>query len=50
MSADPRKPYESPEIRTEEVIETTTMACGKCEVGGPTGAATPACQSLVMVS
>ncbi|MGQ9489014.1 MAG: hypothetical protein ACUVTY_14590 [Armatimonadota bacterium] len=28
-----RKPYRKPQILTEEIFETTALACGKCTSG-----------------
>jgi hypothetical protein len=30
-----RKPYKKPVIKSEKIIETAALACGKCLGGGP---------------
>ncbi|MBN1621405.1 MAG: hypothetical protein JW871_02305 [Endomicrobiales bacterium] len=30
-----RKPYKKPEIKSEKIIETAALACGKCIAGNP---------------
>ncbi len=45
-----KKQYESPDLVTESVLETSTLACGKCSGGGPTGSSTPACKSVRKLS
>lgn len=39
-----KKPYESPSIESESVVETSTLACGKCMSGGPTGSGSQSCK------
>lgn len=39
-----KKPYESPAIESESVVETSTLACGKCLSGGPTGSGSQTCK------
>ncbi len=45
-----RKPYQPPTIRTDDVTETSTLACGKCSTGGPTGASTQVCKQAKKLS
>ena len=45
-----KKPYEKPRIETEEVLESTTLACGKCESGGPRGSGSPSCKQARRLS
>ena len=40
-----KKPYTQPSIESEKVLETSTLACGKCQTG-PTGAGSPPCKSV----
>lgn len=35
MTTSKKKPYAPPRIRSEKVIETAALACGKCLTGGP---------------
>ena len=43
MAKNPKKPYKKPVIRSERIIETAALACGKCLASGPLYQA--ACQS-----
>jgi hypothetical protein len=35
MNKKQRKPYKKPDIKSEKVLETLALACGKCIAGGP---------------
>jgi len=35
MKKNQKKPYKKPTIKSEKVIETAALACGKCTGGGP---------------
>ncbi len=50
MKPKKKKRYEPPAIETESVIETSTLACGKCVPGGPIGSGLPACQQAQSTS
>ncbi len=45
-----KKPYEKPAIQTESVIESATLACGKCLPGGPVGSQMDACKQATRTS
>ncbi|MFA6317939.1 MAG: hypothetical protein WC943_11010 [Elusimicrobiota bacterium] len=40
-----KKPYEKPRLDSEKIVETSTLACGKCTTG-PTGAGTAPCKAV----
>jgi hypothetical protein len=42
MEKNLKKPYKKPVIKSERIIETAALACGKCFAGGVIGQA--ACQ------
>jgi hypothetical protein len=35
MEKKAKKPYSKPVIKSERIIETAALACGKCFAGGP---------------
>lgn len=45
-----KKPYRKPSMKSESVLETSTLACGKCTTGGPTGSQTQACKQAKKLS
>ena len=43
-----KKPYRKPTIKSEKILETAALACGKCLAGGPIAQA--ACRSRIRLS
>ena len=41
-----KKPYKKPKIKSEKILESAALACGKCVGTVPTGQGSPACRSL----
>ncbi|MBN1823205.1 MAG: hypothetical protein JW803_02680 [Endomicrobiales bacterium] len=35
MAKKTKKPYQKPDFKSEKVIETAALACGKCFMSGP---------------
>ncbi len=45
-----KKPYDPPSLKSDSVIESSTLACGKCFGSGPVGRATPQCKQFKRLS
>jgi len=43
MSSNSKRTYNKPVIKSEKIIETAALACGKCTTGNPTNAGKPKC-------
>lgn len=41
-----KKPYKKPSIKSEKILESAALACGKCLTNSPTGVGSPSCRSL----
>jgi len=48
MKNKDKKPYQKPMIKSEKVIETAALACGKCTGGSPISQG--ACKSVKRIS
>ena len=46
MAEKKKKPYVKPTIKSEKVLESAALACGKCMTTSPTGQGAPSCRSL----
>ncbi|MBI5625138.1 MAG: hypothetical protein HY924_15280 [Elusimicrobia bacterium] len=45
MTDKKKKPYAKPKLESEKIVETSTLACGKC-TSGPSGIGSPPCKSV----
>jgi hypothetical protein len=45
-----KKPYETPSIQSEDVLEGAALSCGKCKTHNPTGSGAGNCRSLQKLS
>ena len=45
-----KKLYKKPSIKSEKILESAALACGKCQGGAPTGQGSPSCRSLLRLS
>ena len=50
MAEKKKKPYLKPDIKSEKILESAALACGKCSGRNPTGQGAPSCRSLRKLS
>ena len=46
MAKKKKKPYTKPALKSEKILESAALACGKCVGANPTGQGSPSCRQL----